>query len=152
MWIDTGINLHGYASDFGSTWVIGREPDDGRTRSVRAVAGHRRPGAGPRESRRDGRRPRRGREPRRWHRPWLSYFYLAHGIGTDSAEMPFVGTDLGTSSTLRSSCNPAWSSCSSPLCGTTGSAGHRSEEIVAVTDDGYVRLSAPAALDQGGAA
>ena len=28
-------------------------------------------------------------------RPWLSYFYLAHGIGTDSAEMPLVGTDLG---------------------------------------------------------
>ena len=28
-------------------------------------------------------------------RPWLSYFYLAHGIGTDSAEMPFIGTDRG---------------------------------------------------------
>ena len=28
-------------------------------------------------------------------RPWLSYFYLAHGIGTDSAEMPLIGTDRG---------------------------------------------------------
>ena len=27
MWIDTGINLHGYASDFGATWIVGREPD-----------------------------------------------------------------------------------------------------------------------------
>ncbi len=23
MWIDTGINLHGYASDFGATWIVG---------------------------------------------------------------------------------------------------------------------------------
>ena len=33
-------------------------------------------------------------------KPWLSYFYLAHGCGTDSAEMPFVGTDLGGTSEL----------------------------------------------------
>ena len=28
-------------------------------------------------------------------RPWLDHFYLIHGIGTDSAEMPLIGTDLG---------------------------------------------------------
>ena len=28
MWVDTGINLHGYASDFGATWIVGAEPDD----------------------------------------------------------------------------------------------------------------------------
>ena len=27
MWIDTGINLHGYASDFGATWIIGRDAE-----------------------------------------------------------------------------------------------------------------------------
>src|SRR5256885_1338604 len=27
MWVDTGINLHGYASDFGATWFIGTAPD-----------------------------------------------------------------------------------------------------------------------------
>jgi hypothetical protein len=32
-----------------------------------------------------------------------------------------------------------------------GYAGHRSEEIVAVTDDGYVWLSERARLDQAGA-
>ena len=26
LWIDSGINLHGYASDFGATWVVGNEP------------------------------------------------------------------------------------------------------------------------------
>src|SRR5439155_11722914 len=25
LWLDTGINLHGYASDFGATWIVGRE-------------------------------------------------------------------------------------------------------------------------------
>jgi len=28
-------------------------------------------------------------------KPWMEHFYLAHGIGTDSAEMPLIGTDLG---------------------------------------------------------
>ena len=28
VWLDTGINLHGYASDFGATWIVGRAPDD----------------------------------------------------------------------------------------------------------------------------
>jgi hypothetical protein len=27
--------------------------------------------------------------------PWIPHFYLAHGVGTDSAEMPLIGTDLG---------------------------------------------------------
>jgi hypothetical protein len=28
-------------------------------------------------------------------RPWPEPFYLIHGIGTDPAEMPLIGTDLG---------------------------------------------------------
>ena len=43
MWIDTGINLHGYASDFGATWIVGREPERRRARPVRALARGRRP-------------------------------------------------------------------------------------------------------------
>ena len=27
--------------------------------------------------------------------PWMPHFYLGHGLGIDSAEMPYVGTDLG---------------------------------------------------------
>ena len=48
------------------------------------------------QARRDRRRPRtRPQRERTGRRPWLSYFYLAHGIGTDSAEMPLIGTDRG---------------------------------------------------------
>ena len=61
-----------------------------------ALARRRRPRARDRAAGRDGRRPRAARRERSTATgPWLSYFYLAHGIGTDSAEMPFVGTDLG---------------------------------------------------------
>ena len=38
MWIDTGINLHGYASDFGATWIVGDGTERPSARPVRAVA------------------------------------------------------------------------------------------------------------------
>jgi hypothetical protein len=44
-------------------------------------------------------------------RPWLSYFYLAYGIGTDSAEMPFVGTDLGVAFDAALVLQPGMCSC-----------------------------------------
>jgi len=28
-------------------------------------------------------------------RPWMAHFYLGHGLGLESAEQPYVGTDLG---------------------------------------------------------
>lgn len=150
IWVDTGINLHGYASDFGATWIVGRAPDArerdqyARWRTVVDHAlEHVRPGAtaadlvaaaapsGP--------------------RPWLSYFYLAHGIGTDSAEMPFVGTDLGNEFDASLVLQPGMVLVFEPVIWDDGEGGHRSEEIVAVTDDGYAWLSSRAELDEAGA-
>jgi Xaa-Pro dipeptidase len=150
LWIDTGINLHGYASDFGSTWTIGREPNhrqrDQFTRwrtSVDRALAQVKPGATATDlveaaKRDDG------------LRPWLSYFYLAHGIGTDSAEMPFVGTTLGPEFDASIRLMPGMVLVFEPVVWDDGHAGHRSEEIVAVTTDGYVRLSEPAELDGAG--
>ncbi len=142
LWIDTGINLHGYASDFGATWIIGRAPDavereqflrwraivDRALAKVRAgaTAADLVEAAGLEHG----------------QQPWLSYFYLAHGIGTDSAEMPFVGTDLGPAFDAALTLEPGMVLVFEPVVWDDGRAGHRSEEIVAVTDDGYVRLSA----------
>ena len=28
-------------------------------------------------------------------KPWMPHFYLGHGLGIDSAEMPYVGSDIG---------------------------------------------------------
>lgn len=152
MWIDTGINLHGYASDFGATWIVGRAPNDverdqyARWRAVvdRALA-RVKPGATAADlvaaASLEG----------SVARPWLSYFYLAHGVGTDSAEMPFVGTDLGDEFDAELTLQPGMVLVFEPVIWDDGRCGHRSEEIVAVTDDGYVRLSSPAALDEDGA-
>jgi Xaa-Pro aminopeptidase len=119
IWVDTGMHVHGYASDFGATWIVGRPPNRherdqfARWREVvdRAL-GAVRPGATAADLVRAA-----GLD--RGRRPWLSYFYLAHGIGTDSAEMPFVGTDLGPSSTPRSCSSRGWCSSSSRSSGTT---------------------------------
>ena len=151
MWIDTGINMHGYASDFGATWIIGHEPNGVQRdqfamwRAVvdRALA-RVKPGATAADLV-DAARLDDGRLP------WLSYFYLAHGVGTDSAEMPFVGTDLGAEFDAALVLQPGMVLVFEPVIWVDGNAGHRSEEIVAVTTDGYVRLSSPVTLDDGGA-
>ena len=150
MWVDTGLNLFGYASDFGATWIIGREPDElerdqfARWRAIvdRSLAAVR-PGATAADLVTAAGVDRDGK------RPWLSYFYLAHGCGTDSAEMPFVGTDLGDAFDASLVLQPGMVLVFEPVVWDDGRAGHRSEEIVAVTDDGYVRLSEPATLDPG---
>jgi Xaa-Pro dipeptidase len=58
-------------------------------------------------------------------RPWLTHFYLAHGIGTDSAEMPLVGTDLGDGFDERQVLQPGMVLVFEP---------------VTVTDDGWLPL------------
>ena len=80
-------------------------------------------------------------------RPWLSYFYLAHGIGTDSAEMPLIGTDRGTAFDASIVLAPGMVLVFEPVVWEDGQCGHRREEIVAITDEGYVWLSSRAELD-----
>ena len=49
-----------------------------------------------RRARRRGDLAARGDRRERWpQKPWLPHFYLGHGIGTNAAEMPMIGTDLG---------------------------------------------------------
>ncbi len=151
VWVDTGINYEGYASDFGATWIVGRAPDAverdqfERWRGVvDGVLDALRPGVTGGDLVRAA-----GKDAGRT--PWLSYFYLAHGIGTDSAEMPFVGTDLGPDFDDALVMQPGMVLVLEPVIWDNGHAGHRSEEIVAVTDTGYRRLSRPATLDEGGA-
>ncbi|HET9730325.1 MAG TPA: M24 family metallopeptidase [Acidimicrobiia bacterium] len=145
MWVDTGINLHGYASDFGATWIIGgdqpswaREQFDRWRACVDRALARVRPGATAHDlvdaAMIDG------------SRPWLSYLYLAHGVGTDSAEMPFIGTDLGEDFDVSLVLAPGMVLVFEPVIWDDGVCGHRSEEIVAVTDAGYRPLSERAEL------
>jgi Xaa-Pro aminopeptidase len=148
LWVDTGLSLHGYASDFGATWIVGRTPDELQRaqftrwrgvvdRALQVVA----PGA-------TGADLVEAAGVDHGSRPWLSYFYLAHGCGTDSAEPPFVGTDLGAAFDASLVLQPGMVLVLEPVIWDDGHAGHRSEEIVAVTDDGYRRLSQVASFDE----
>ena len=74
-------------------------------------------------------------------RPWLPHLYLAHGIGVDSAEAPFIGTDLGDGFDETIVLRPGMVFVVEPIAWADGTGGYRGEEIVAVTDDGYQLLS-----------
>jgi len=141
IWVDTGIDYEGYASDFGCTFVVGgpeaRHHDQAaRWREVvDRCLDVLKPGASAgdlvRAASSDGSR-----------RPWLPHLYLAHGIGTNSAEMPLVGTDLGADFDDALVLAPGMVLVFEPVVWDDGHSGFRAEEIVAVTDDGYERLSA----------
>jgi Xaa-Pro aminopeptidase len=140
IWIDTGIDYEGYASDFGCTFVVGGPESRHRDQGARwreivdrcldvlkpgATAGDLVRAAGAGEVR----------------RPWLPHLYLAHGIGTNSAEMPLVGTDLGDEFDDALVLAPGMVLVFEPVVWDDGNAGFRAEEILAVTDDGYEYLS-----------
>ena len=74
-------------------------------------------------------------------RPWIEHFYLAHEAGTESAEMPMIGTDFGDSFDEHLVMQPGMVLVLEPVIWEDGFAGHRSEDIVAVTDTGLVKLS-----------
>jgi len=73
--------------------------------------------------------------------PWLSHLYLTHGIGVDSAEAPFIGTDLGPAVDESIVLAPGMVFVLEPIAWADGTGGYRGEEIVAVTETGYELLS-----------
>jgi Xaa-Pro dipeptidase len=142
LWVDTGIDYEGYASDFGCTFVVGGPEARHRDQAKRwreivdRCLDVLKPGA-------TGGDLVRAATTDEGRRPWLPHLYLSHGIGTNSAEMPLVGTDLGDEFDDALMLAPGMVLVFEPIVWDDGEAGFRAEEIVAVTDDGYERLSAP---------
>jgi len=142
IWNDTGLHVGGYASDFGRTWIVGGEPSarqEGQFERWRAVVDAAlewcRPGTCTLDVGRAATAANDG------VRPWLTHFYLAHGVGTDSAEMPLVGTDLGDAFDEAQVLTAGMVVVMEPVIWDEGAGGYRSEDIFAVTDDGWVKLS-----------
>ena len=138
VWVDAGVGFRGYMSDFGRTWVAGRSPTSAEQSlfdrwmavleaSLAAV----RPGA----TLGDVARAARAVEPD--DTPWLPQFYLAHGTGLESAEMPMIGTDLGSAFDDGYELVAGMVLVFEPVIWVDGVGGYRAEEIVAVTDDGW---------------
>jgi Xaa-Pro aminopeptidase len=146
VWVDTGVLYHGYASDFGRTWLVGLPPEPtprqadqfARWRAVvDAVLAVVKPGA----TGGDLTRAALAALPGGHRKPWLDHFYLIHGVGTDSAEMPLIGTDLGPAFDDSIVLAPGMVLVIEPVIWDDGDGGYRSEDVVAVTDDGWVALS-----------
>lgn len=147
LWVDSGILYEGYPSDFGRTWIVGREPDDRQVAQferwqavMEATLAVVRPGA----TGADLCRAARSADPvtaEAGTAPWLEHFYLVHGLGVDSAEMPLLGTDLGEAFDESVVLAPGTVLVLEPVIWDDGAGGYRAEDIVVVTDDGWASLS-----------
>jgi Xaa-Pro aminopeptidase len=144
IWVDAGICHQGYASDFGRTWLTTAHPSPterqaSHFRRWREIVASARdilkPGVSALELGQAAIAANDG------VKPWMEHFYLAHGIGTDSAEMPLIGTDLGEAFDASLVMGPGMVLVFEPIIWDEGYAGYRSEDIVAVTDTGWVALS-----------
>jgi Xaa-Pro aminopeptidase len=143
VWVDNGLAYEGYMSDYGHTWVIGIDPDARQRDQARrwrdvvaATLEVTRPGATARDLTRAATAAVGGDA-----RPWLPHLYLAHGAGTDSAEPPFVGSDLGDELDESVVLAPGMVVVLEPVIWDDGAAGFRAEQVVTVTDDGWESLS-----------
>ncbi len=72
----------------------------------------------------------------------LAHFYLGHGVGCDSAEAPFIGSDLGLEFDDTVELAPGMTFVLEPVVWRDGVGGYRSEELIVVTDGGYEQLTA----------
>ncbi|MGV0745980.1 M24 family metallopeptidase [Mycolicibacterium sp. XJ870] len=142
LWTDVSITYEGYCSDFGRTWLIGEEPSArqhaqfAKWREILdAVLAVTRAGAS------CGDLARAAIAANGGAKPWLPHFYLGHGIGTNAAEMPMIGTDLGQEFDDNFIFPAGMVLVLEPVVWEDGTGGYRSEEIVVITEDGYQSIT-----------
>ena len=74
-------------------------------------------------------------------KPWLPHFYLGHGIGVNAAEMPMIGTDLGDEFDENYVLQAGMVLVLEPVVWGGRHRGYRSEEIVVITEEGWIKLT-----------
>jgi len=143
LWVDTGISYAGFASDFGRTWLVGTDPTPRQQAQfeawheiVQAVLAVTRAGATGADLTRAALSASGGDR-----RPWMMHFYLGHGLGIESAEPPFIGTDLGDAYDERQVLAAGMVLVLEPLVWEDGAGGYRAEEVIAITEDGWIPLT-----------
>jgi Xaa-Pro aminopeptidase len=142
LWVDTGISYGGFHSDFGRTWIVGREPD-ARQRAqferwreiMGAVLEVTRAGVTAAELTAAAISAAGG------VKPWMPHFYLGHGLGIDSAEMPYVGSDIGEAFDATLVLAEGMVLVLEPIVWEDGAAGYRSEEVLHITEEGWMPMT-----------
>jgi Xaa-Pro aminopeptidase len=142
LWTDVSITYTGFCSDFGRTWLVGETPTSRQQDQFRqwrhildAVLKVTKAGASAGDLARAAIAANGGQKP------WLPHFYLGHGIGTNAAEMPMIGTDLGQEFDDNFVFPAGMVLVLEPVVWEDGTGGYRSEEIVVITEDGHVPLT-----------
>jgi Xaa-Pro aminopeptidase len=142
LWTDVSISYHGYCSDFGRTWIVGRNPSprqqaqfDRWFEIMTAVLRVARAGATAADLGRAATAANGG------SKPWLPHFYLGHGIGVNAAEMPMIGTDLGDEFDEKFVLQSGMVLVLEPVVWEDGTGGYRSEEVLVITEEGWIRLT-----------
>ncbi|MEU1515148.1 Xaa-Pro peptidase family protein [Streptomyces sp. NPDC005811] len=142
LWTDVGINYAGYMSDFGRTWVVGQDPTPHQKSLfkrwqdiIAAVKGVTRAGATGADL------TKAATDANGGEKPWLPHFYLGHGMGVDSAEMPLIGTDLGQEFDESQVLQAGTVLVLEPVIWEDGTGGYRSEEVIVIEDEGWTALT-----------
>jgi Xaa-Pro aminopeptidase len=139
---DSGIACGGYHSDFGKTWICSNDPRptleqrkcfDVWWKLMDRVYSSIRPGAT------CGDLVRAASAVEKNHA--FPHLYLGHGLGVDAAEAPFIGSDLGLAFDDTVELVAGMTFVLEPVIWREGVGAFRSEEVVAVTSDGFERLS-----------
>ena len=142
LWTDVSITYGGYCSDFGRTRVVGQDPSPRQQAQFRrwndimtAVLDVTKAGASAADLGRAAIAANEGTKP------WLPHFYLGHGIGVNAAEMPMIGTDLGDEFDENYVLQAGMVLVLEPVVWEDGTGGYRSEEIVVITEEGWIKLT-----------
>jgi Xaa-Pro dipeptidase len=142
LWTDVSITYHGFCSDFGRTWLVGETPSPRQQDQFHqwrdildAVLKVTKAGAT------SGDLARAATAANGGQKPWLPHFYLGHGIGTQPAEMPMIGTDLGEEFDDNFVFPEGMALVLEPVVWEDGTGGYRSEEIIVITEDGFIQLT-----------
>ena len=142
LWVDVSVSWGGYCSDFGRTWIVGQDPTPRQQAQFHkwreimdAVLDVTRAGTTIAELGRTATKANGGA------RPWLPHFYLGHSIGVNAAETPMIGTDLGDEFDENFVLEPGMVMVLEPVVWEEGTGGYRSEEVVVITEEGWIPLT-----------
>jgi Xaa-Pro aminopeptidase len=142
IWNDVSTTFGGMHTDFGRTWIVGRDPNarerelfDKWQNVVGAVLAVTRAGA------RASDLTAAAIDAYGGVIPWMPHFYLGHGLGIDSAELPFIGSDIGTAFDEATVLEAGMVIVLEPNTWEDGAAGYRSEEVLVVTEDGWLPMT-----------
>ncbi|GFG86539.1 M24 family metallopeptidase [Mycolicibacter algericus] len=142
LWSQVSISCDGYCSELGRTWIAGSEPTSSQRAQFRrwreiisAMQEVIRAGCNAAELARVATAANAG------VRPWLPHGCLGHGIGVTDTEMPKIGTDLGAEFDRNFVFEPGMVLVLEPMVWEDGTGGYRGEEVVVVTDEGFISLT-----------